>query len=58
MLLLLLILFVTMTNLIYGFLSESQTRKTIKGMFDQYEPPGHIASMLDDPDNYSFEGGE
>ena len=45
-----------MTNLIYGFLSESQTRKTIKGMFDQYVPPGHIASMLDDSDNSSFEG--
>ena len=55
-LLLLLILLVTMTNLIYGFLSESQTRKTIKGMFDQYVPPAHIDSMLDDPENYSFEG--
>lgn len=55
-LLLILILLVTMINLIYGFLSESQTRKTIKGMFDQYVPPAHIDSMLDDPDNYSFEG--
>ncbi|PCI73995.1 MAG: adenylate/guanylate cyclase domain-containing protein [SAR86 cluster bacterium] len=55
-LILILILLVTMTNLIYGFLSESQTRKTIKGMFDQYVPPAHIDSMLDDPDNYSFEG--
>ncbi len=55
-LLLLLIFLVTVTNLIYGFLSESQTRKTIKGMFDQYVPPAHIDSMLDDPDNYSFEG--
>lgn len=56
LLLLILILLVTMTNLIYGFLSESQTRKAIKGMFDQYVPPAHIDSMLDDPDNYSFEG--
>jgi adenylate cyclase len=54
--LLLLIFLVTAVNLIYGFLSESQTRKTIKGMFDQYVPPAHIDSMLDDPDNYSFEG--
>jgi len=53
---LILILLVTTINLIYGFLSESQTRKTIKGMFDQYVPPAHIDSMLDDPDNYSFEG--
>lgn len=55
-LILVLILLVTATNLIYGFLSESQTRKTIKGMFDQYVPPAHIDSMLDDPDNYSFDG--
>ena len=55
-LILVLIFLVTAINLIYGFLSESQTRKTIKGMFDQYVPPAHIDSMLDDPDNYSFEG--
>ena len=53
---LMLIVFITATNLIYGFLSESQTRKTIKGMFDQYVPPAHIDSMLDDPDNYTFDG--
>ena len=55
-LLLMLILLLTATNLIYGFLSESQTRKTIKGMFDQYVPPAHIDSMLNDPDNYTFDG--
>lgn len=55
-LLLLVIVLVTTVNLIYGFLAESQTRKTIKGMFDQYVPPAHIDSMLDDPDNYTFEG--
>ena len=54
--LLLLILLLTSINLIYGFLSESQTRKTIKGMFDQYVPPAHIDAMLENPDNYSFEG--
>lgn len=51
-----LILLITGINLIYGFLAESQTRKVIKGMFDQYVPPAHIDSMLADPDNYSFEG--
>ncbi len=51
-----LILLITAINLIYGFLAESQTRKVIKGMFDQYVPPAHIDSMLADPDNYSFEG--
>lgn len=55
-LLLLVIIMVTSVNLIYGFLAESQTRKTIKGMFDQYVPPAHIDSMLSDPDNYTFEG--
>lgn len=55
-LLLLLIVAVATINQIYGFLSESQTRKTIKGMFDQYVPPAHIDSMLDNPDNYSFDG--
>lgn len=52
----LLILLLTMANLLYGFLNESQTRRTIKGMFDQYVPPAHIDSMLENPDNYSFEG--
>ena len=55
-LIVLLILFVMLTNLIYGFLAESQIRKTIKGMFDQYVPLAHIDSMLENPDNYSFEG--
>lgn len=54
--LLLIILLVTAVNLIYGFLAESQTRKVIKGMFDQYVPPAHIDAMLEDPDNYGFEG--
>ncbi len=51
-----LIIVLAAINLIYGFLAESQTRKVIKGMFDQYVPPAHIDSMLSDPDNYSFEG--
>lgn len=55
-LLLFLVVGVTTINMIYGFLAESQTRKVIKGMFDQYVPPAHIDSMLKDPDNYSFEG--
>lgn len=55
-LILLLILLITAANLTYGFLAESQTRRAIKGMFDQYVPPAHIDSMLDDPDNYTFEG--
>lgn len=55
-LLLLLIVLITSVNMIYGFVSESQTRKKIKDMFDQYVPSPHIDSMLEDPGNYSFEG--
>lgn len=55
-LLLLLIIFITSVNMIYGFVSESQTRRKIKDMFDQYVPSPHIDSMLEDPGNYSFEG--
>jgi adenylate cyclase len=55
-LLLLLVIGVSTVNMVYGFLAESQTRKTIKGMFDQYVPPAHIDSMLEDPDNYTFDG--
>lgn len=55
-LLLMLVFIVTAINLIYGFLSESQTRRVIKGMFDQYVPPAHIDSMLKNPDDYSFDG--
>jgi len=55
-LLLFLIFGVTTLNMIYGFLAESQTRKAIKSMFDQYVPPAHIDSMLEDPDSYTFDG--
>lgn len=55
-LLLLVVFVVTSVNMVYGFLSESQTRKVIKGMFDQYVPPAHIDSMLKNPEDYSFEG--
>lgn len=51
-----LILLLTVINLTYGFLKEGLNKKAIKGMFDQYVPPAHIDAMLDDPDNYNFEG--
>lgn len=54
--LLLLILLIASANMIYGFLSESLTRRTIKGIFDQYVPPAHIDSMHKNPDAYSFDG--
>lgn len=54
--LLILVVLITTINMTYGFLKEGLTRKTIKGMFDQYVPPAHIDAMLDDPDRYNFEG--
>lgn len=54
--LLLLILLITIVNMTYGFLKEGMNRRAIKVMFDQYVPPAHIDAMLDDPDNYNFEG--
>lgn len=55
-LILVLILTLVMINTAYGFLSERLTRKTIKGMFDQYVPPAHIDAMLQNPEAYSFSG--
>jgi len=51
-----LILMITVVNLTYGFLKEGLSRRAIKGMFNQYVPPAHIDAMLNDPDNYNFEG--
>ena len=55
-LILVLILALVVINTAYGFLSERLTRKTIKGMFDQYVPPAHIDAMLQNPEAYSFSG--
>lgn len=54
--LLILVVLITAINMTYGFLKEGLTRKTLKGMFDQYVPPAHIDAMLNDPDRYNFEG--
>lgn len=54
--LLVLILLITVVNLTYGFLKEGLTKRAIKGMFEQYVPPAHINSMLDNPDKYNFSG--
>ena len=54
--LLFLILLITVVNMTYGFIMEGMSRRAIKMMFDQYVPPAHIDAMLDDPDNYNFDG--
>ncbi len=44
------------SNLAYGFLVESRSRRQLKGMFGQYVPPQIVQEMTDNPQNYSFEG--
>ncbi|KZN54671.1 hypothetical protein N474_17865 [Pseudoalteromonas luteoviolacea CPMOR-2] len=39
-----------------GFVKEHKERVQIKSIFDQYVPPAHIASMLEQPDQASMEG--
>lgn len=49
----------TLISVVYlteGFLRESQQRKRLKGMFDQYVPPAHIDHMIEDPESYGFQG--
>jgi adenylate cyclase len=54
--LLLLILSLTLLNLAYGFLRESEGKRLLKGMFHQYVPQAHIERMIADPKAYQFNG--
>lgn len=40
----------TILNIAVGYFSESNRRKQIKGIFDQYVPPAHIDEMLEHPE--------
>ncbi len=44
------------SNLGYGFLVESRSRRQLKGMFGQYVPPQIVQEMSESPQKYSFEG--
>ncbi len=48
--------FITIVNILIGFFAESNQKKLIKGMFDQYVPPAHIDQMIKDPASVSFDG--
>lgn len=52
----LLILSLTLLNLAYGFLRESEGKRLLKGMFHQYVPQAHIDRMVADPKAYQFNG--
>jgi adenylate cyclase len=48
-----------MTNMIYGYLFESRRRESLKQIFGQYVPPGHINNMLKTGNsNYGLRGEE
>ena len=53
---LLMILVITIYNITDGFFSEATQKKFIKSIFDQYVPPAHIDSMLEDPSALNLEG--
>lgn len=52
----LLVFFLSLFNLAYGFLVESRDRRQLRGMFDQYVPPAHIERMLNISSERHFAG--
>ncbi len=53
---LLLILFLYALDMVYGYFTESRTKKKITGLFGQYVPPELVAEMSEDPESASMEG--
>jgi adenylate cyclase len=53
---LILILGTMMIAMAQGFLSEAATRQRIKDIFDQYVPPQHVNTMLQDPESINLDG--
>lgn len=51
-----LIVFIAILNLLYGYFFESRRREKIKQMFGQYVPEKHIDAMLTSSDNYALKG--
>ncbi|MDH3354906.1 MAG: adenylate/guanylate cyclase domain-containing protein, partial [Chromatiales bacterium] len=53
----LMIFSISLFNISYGFLYESNSRNRLKGMFGQYVPPELVKEMSDNPESsYGFEG--
>ncbi len=46
----------TLTNMVYGYLSEMFHREQLKTMFGQYVPAKHIDEMLKSPGDYALYG--
>lgn len=53
---LLLILTLYALDMVYGYFTESRTKKKIAGLFGQYVPPQLVEEMSGNPDSASMEG--
>jgi adenylate cyclase len=53
---LLLILFLFITNIVWGYLFEHRNRKAIVSLFGEYVSPELVTEMADHPEKYSMEG--
>lgn len=51
-----LVLFIALLNLIYGYLFETRRRERLKEMFGQYVPPKHIDEMLQSESDFALKG--
>lgn len=52
----LLVLFIALVNIIYGYLFETRRREQLKEIFGQYVPEKHIEAMLKSSGNYGMYG--
>jgi adenylate cyclase len=52
----LMIPFITVLNMSYGFFIEARAKRQITGLFGQYVPPDLVAEMSKNPANFSMEG--
>ncbi len=53
---LLVVLFIFVINMVYGFFVESKTKRELEGLFGSYVPPKLVEEMSRDPRAYSMEG--
>jgi len=53
---LMMIFILSMSNLAYGFIFESQGKKHLRDQFGQYIPPALVDQMLESDDDLGFEG--
>lgn len=52
----LMLFFIAIVNVFYGFFFESAKRGELKAMFGQYVPSAHVDKMLESSHHYTFDG--